>query len=58
MAADLVHDLELDQDLRTDNPNFENDLTAEQMDGIRAYVAQYYLSSGYAISLQQSLRSN
>lgn len=58
MAADLVHDLELDQDLRTDNPNFENDLTAEQMDGIRAYVAQYYLSSGYAISLQHSLCSN
>jgi hypothetical protein len=47
MAADLVHDLDLDQDQRIDNPDFENDLTAEQMDGTRAYVAQYYLSSAY-----------
>lgn len=47
MAADLIHDLELDQDQHIDNPHFENELTTEQMDGIRAYVAHCYFSSAY-----------
>ena len=42
MAADLVHDLELDQDiLFTDEP------TEEQLDQMRTYLSYCYISSGY-----------
>ncbi|KAK3190619.1 hypothetical protein K4F52_003310 [Lecanicillium sp. MT-2017a] len=52
MAADLIHDLELDQDQRIYDPQFENELTTEQMDGIRAYVAHCYFSSAFAVTWQ------
>lgn len=42
MAADLVHDLELDTD---PFPDTTAAMTPERLDSIRAYVAQYYLSS-------------
>lgn len=44
MAADLVHDLELDQEQIM--PSLWSDAeppTTEQMDGIRAYVGYCYL---------------
>ncbi|EGX96135.1 hypothetical protein CCM_00790 [Cordyceps militaris CM01] len=47
MAADLVHDLQLDvQAHRVDEP-----MTPERLDAIRAYVAQYYLSSSRGSSV-------
>ncbi|OAQ95906.1 hypothetical protein LLEC1_07892 [Akanthomyces lecanii] len=45
MAADLVHDLELDTEPFPDNATAP--MTPERLDSIRAYVAQYYLSSWY-----------
>lgn len=44
MAADLVHDLELDVDARGTTAGEEH-MTPERLDSIRAYIAQYYLSS-------------
>lgn len=46
MAADLVHDLELDTDPFPDTTTTTTTtMTPERLDSIRAYVAQYYLSS-------------
>ncbi|OAA75188.1 Zn(2)-C6 fungal-type DNA-binding domain protein [Akanthomyces lecanii RCEF 1005] len=50
MAADLVHDLELDTDPFPDTTT--TTMTPERLDSIRAYVAQYYLSSSFAVTWQ------
>ncbi|KAK5998845.1 hypothetical protein PT974_01229 [Cladobotryum mycophilum] len=42
-AADLVHDLELDQELPPHA--LESKVTDQQLDGIRAYLAYYYAAS-------------
>ncbi|KAM3426589.1 hypothetical protein MY4824_009908, partial [Beauveria thailandica] len=44
MAADLVHDLELDVN-SGHFPSSSSPMTPERLDSIRAYVAQHYLSS-------------
>lgn len=51
MAADLVHDLELDQDTGTGTAWNGAQLTDQQLHSIRVYLAYYYVASAYAISL-------
>lgn len=45
MAADLVHDLELDVDTSGETAAAAEPMTPERLDAIRAYITQYYLSS-------------
>lgn len=49
MAADLVHDLELDVDARAE---MQEPPTPDRLDAMRAYIAQYYLSSCFAVTWQ------
>lgn len=42
MAADVVHDLGLDEDFLTSEP-WEQDATDEELDKIRAYLAFVYI---------------
>ncbi|OAA40115.1 hypothetical protein BBO_06173 [Beauveria brongniartii RCEF 3172] len=51
MAADLVHDLELDVN-SGHFPSSPSPMTPERLDSIRAYVAQHYLSSSFAVTWQ------
>ncbi|KAJ2966800.1 hypothetical protein NQ176_g9976 [Zarea fungicola] len=45
MAADLVHDLELDVDTSSEAAAAARPITPERLNAIRAYITQYYLSS-------------
>ncbi|PQK15144.1 hypothetical protein BB8028_0005g06580 [Beauveria bassiana] len=50
MAADLVHDLELD--VSSGHFPSSSPMTPERLDSIRAYVAQHYLSSSFSVTWQ------
>ncbi|KAM3514268.1 hypothetical protein MY11210_002058 [Beauveria gryllotalpidicola] len=57
MAADLVHDLELDVNSghfpsSSSSSSSSSPMTPERLDSIRAYVAQHYLSSSFAVTWQ------
>ncbi|POR36871.1 Uncharacterized protein TPAR_02937 [Tolypocladium paradoxum] len=45
MAADLVHDLELDQEFAANTSQPEPEVTDQQLDGIRAYIGYCYIVS-------------
>jgi hypothetical protein len=45
MIGDLIHDLDLDQDI---SEYMYGDITDDQLDGIRAYLGYSYLVSAYA----------
>lgn len=45
MAADLVHDLELDQEFAAGTSLAEPEVTDQQLDGIRAYTGYCYIAS-------------
>ncbi len=45
MATDLIQDLELDQEFETSTDPMAPEVTEQQLDGIRAYMASIYMVS-------------
>ncbi|KND88016.1 hypothetical protein TOPH_07283 [Tolypocladium ophioglossoides CBS 100239] len=50
MAADLVHDLELDQEFAPRTSPSEPEVADRQLDGIRAYIGYCYIASTFLVT--------
>ncbi|GJN67379.1 hypothetical protein PLICBS_001404 [Purpureocillium lilacinum] len=50
MATDLIQDLELDQEFETSTDPMAPEVTEQQLDGIRAYMASIYMVSTFVVT--------
>ncbi|UNI24309.1 hypothetical protein JDV02_010064 [Purpureocillium takamizusanense] len=54
MAMDLIQDLELDQEFQTNTDPMAPEVTDQQLDGIRAYLASIYVASTFIVTWRNS----